>query len=48
VVVDVATERPVLAALLPARSPWAWRWLGCQLRLLKKVPQVIITDGLQA
>jgi transposase-like protein len=48
VVLDVATELPVLAALLPSRSQWACRWLGCQLRLLKKVPQVIITDGLQA
>jgi transposase-like protein len=47
VVLDVATELPVLAALLPSRSQWACRWLGCQLRLLKKVPQVIITDGLQ-
>ncbi len=48
VVLDVATELPVLAARLPSRSPWACRWLGCQLRLRKKVPQVIITDGLQA
>jgi transposase-like protein len=48
VVLEVATELPVLAALLPSRSQWACRWLGCQLRLLKKVPQVIVTDGLQA
>lgn len=48
VVLDVATELPVLAALLPSRSQWACRWLGRQLRLLKPVPQVIITDGLQA
>jgi transposase-like protein len=48
VVLDVATELPVLAALLPARRQWACRWLGRQLRLLKKVPQVIITDGVQA
>jgi len=48
VVLDVATELPVLAALLPSRSQWACRWLGRQLRLLKQVPQVIITDGLQA
>src|SRR5215472_12990238 len=39
VVLDVATELPVLAALLPSRSQWACRWLGRQLRLLKKVPQ---------
>jgi len=48
VVLDVTTELPVLAALLPSRSQWACRWLGRQLRLLKQVPQVIITDGLQA
>lgn len=48
VVLDVATELPVLAALLPSRSQWACRWLGVQLRRLHKVPQVIITDGLQA
>ena len=48
VVLDVATELPVLAALLPSRSQWACRWLGRQLRLLKKVPQGLITDGLPA
>ena len=48
VVLDVTTELPVLAALLPSRSQWACRWLGMQLRRLNKVPQGIITDGLQA
>jgi transposase-like protein len=48
VVLDVPTELPVLATLLPSRSQWACRWIGRQLRLLKQVPQVIITDGLQA
>ena len=48
VVLDVAPELPVLTALLPSRSQWACRWLGVQLRRLKQVPQVIITDGLQA
>jgi transposase-like protein len=48
VVLDVATELPVLAALLPSRSPWACRWIGRQLHQLKHVPRVIITDGLQA
>jgi transposase-like protein len=48
VVLDVTTELPVLAALLPSRSQWACRWVGCQLRRLKKAPQVIITDGLPA
>jgi transposase-like protein len=48
IVLDVTTELPVLAALLPSRRQWACRWLGWQLRQLKKVPHVIITDGLQA
>jgi transposase-like protein len=47
-VLEVTTELPVLAALLPSRSPWTWRWLSAQLRRLNKVPQVISTDGLQA
>jgi transposase-like protein len=48
VVLDVPTELPVLAALLPSRGQWACRWVGQQLRQLKKVPKVLITDGLQA
>jgi transposase-like protein len=48
VVLDVPTELPVLAALLPSRGQWACRWVGRQLRALNKVPQVFITDGLQA
>jgi transposase-like protein len=44
VVLDVDTELPVRAALLPSRSPWACRWLGRQLRQLKQVPRVLITD----
>jgi transposase-like protein len=48
VVLDVPTELPVLTALLPSRGQWACRWVGRQLRQLKKVPQVLITDGLQA
>jgi transposase-like protein len=48
VVLDVATALPVLALLLPSRSQWACRWLGRQLRELKQVPRVLITDGLPA
>jgi hypothetical protein len=47
VVLDVDTEVPVLATIVPKRSPWACRWIGRQLRRLQKVPWVIITDGLQ-
>ncbi len=48
VVLDVATELPILAALLPSRSPWACRWIDRQLHRLKHIPRVIITDGLPA
>src|SRR5215468_407328 len=48
VILDVATELPVLAVLLPSRGQWACRWVGRQLRQRKKVPKVLITDGLQA
>jgi transposase-like protein len=48
VVLDVPTELPVLAVILPSRGQWACRWVGRQLRQLKKVPKVLITDGLQA
>jgi transposase-like protein len=48
VVLDVPTELPVLAALLPSRGQWACRWVGRQLRQLNKVPKVLITDGLRA
>ncbi|MGH8056914.1 MAG: DDE-type integrase/transposase/recombinase [Candidatus Entotheonellia bacterium] len=48
VVLDVPTELPVLAALLPSRGQWACRWVGAQLRQLKNIPRVILTDGLQA
>ena len=47
VVLDVHTELPVLAALLPSRGQWACRWVGRQLRVLKHGPRVIIMDGLQ-
>lgn len=38
----------MLAAWLPSRRPWACRWLGAQLRQLKNLPRVLMTDGLQA
>src|SRR3989449_397526 len=48
VVLDVPTELPLLAALLPSRGQWACRWVGRQLRQRNKVPKALITDGLQA
>jgi hypothetical protein len=38
VVLDVPTELPVLAALLPSRSHWACRWVGRQLHGLTASP----------
>jgi transposase-like protein len=46
VVLDVATQLPVLATLLPSRSKWACRWIGVKLKSIGKMPGVIITDGL--
>ena len=46
VVLDVTTELPVLASLLPSRSRWACRWIGVKLKNIGKTPGVIITDGL--
>lgn len=48
VVLDADTQLPVLAALLPSRTRWACRFVGCQLKRIKKIPRVIITDGLAA
>jgi hypothetical protein len=48
VVLDVTTELPGLAVLLPSRGQWAWRWVGRPLRQRKKVPKVLSTDGLQS
>jgi transposase-like protein len=48
VVLEVDTALPVLAALLPSRSPWACRWLGRPRHQLTHVPRVLITDGLPA
>jgi len=48
VVMDADTELPVLTALLPSRGTWACRWIGCQLKRIKKIPRVILTDGLAA
>jgi hypothetical protein len=45
VVLDVPSELPVLAALLPSRGPWACRWVGRHLRQLTTVPRVLSTDG---
>jgi hypothetical protein len=36
VVLDVTTELPMLAAILPSRSQWACRWLGRQVHRLKQ------------
>ena len=48
VVLDVSTELPVLATLLPSRGRWACRWVGRQWRQRNKVPKGLIPDGLQA
>jgi hypothetical protein len=46
VVLDVATELPVLSLLLPHKNEWACRWIGVKLKCIGKIPKAIITDGL--
>jgi transposase-like protein len=48
VVLDLPTELPVLAVLLPSRRQGACRWVGRQWGQRNKVPKVLSTDGLQA
>lgn len=48
VVLDVPTELPVVAALLPSRGQWACRGVGRPLRWRNTVPRGLITDGFQA
>ena len=40
------TGLPIVTKLLKSRSRWALKWIGVQLAPIKKIPQVIITDGL--
>ena len=46
VVLDHTTGLPIVAELLQSRSRWACQWIGVALTRLKKMPRVIITDGL--
>lgn len=46
VVVDAATDLPVVTYLSPTRSRWACRWVGVKLRRLGLVIKAVITDGL--
>jgi len=46
VVLDAKTEIPITCSLLPTLSKWSCRWIGIKLKLLGKVPSVIVTDGL--
>lgn len=48
VVLDVKTELPIVQLLLATRSEAAVEYVVAQLRQLKKLPSLIITDGLAA
>jgi hypothetical protein len=48
VVLDVTTELPGLAALLPAPSPGAWGGRGWPRRRRQQGPRVLIPEGFQA
>ena len=46
VVLDHPTGLPIIAELLKSRSQWACQWIGIQLKRIKIIPRVIVTDGL--
>lgn len=48
VVLDEATNLPVLSNLLTSRTHWATKFIAIKLKALRKIPKVIITDGLAA
>ena len=48
VVLDQQTGLPIVAELMKSRSRWACQWIGIQLTRLRKIPGVIITDGLSS
>ena len=48
VVLDHTTGLPIVAELLKSRSRWACQWIGVVLLRMKKMPRVIITDGLSS
>jgi len=46
VVLDKDTGLPVIASLLASKTKWSLRWIGLKLKQLKKLPRVLITDGM--
>lgn len=48
VVLDAATELPVLAFLTARRNHWACRWLFVSLKRMGKNVAVVVTDGMAA
>jgi transposase-like protein len=46
VVLDQQTGLPVITSLLASKTKWSLRWIGYQLKQLKKLPTVLITDGM--
>jgi transposase-like protein len=46
VVLDHDTELPVIASLLAKKSKWSIRFIATQLKQLRKIPTIVITDGM--
>jgi transposase-like protein len=46
VVLDHDTGLPVVASLLATKSKWSIRFIAIQLRKLRKIPTIVITDGM--
>jgi hypothetical protein len=43
---DKDTGLPLIYSLLASKSKWSLRWIGTILMKLKKIPKIIITDGM--
>jgi len=46
VVLDKDTGLPVITSLLASKTKWSLRWIALKLKQLKKLPKVLITDGM--
>jgi len=46
VVLDKESGLPLVTSLLASKSKWSIEWIGIKLKRLKKMPRVLITDGM--
>jgi len=46
VVLDKETGLPLISSLMASKSKWSLRWIAEKLKQLKKIPRILITDGM--